>query len=206
MIQESSKFQKIRWAILFIIAVTIAGLALLQRRGPQKTSFPILGTIPEFSLIAEDGTPVTANHFMRKIVIVDFIFTHCAGTCPVMTLQMAKLQKAFAKYVDILFVSISVDPERDTPERLQKYAKNAGALQGRWIFLTGEKAAVHQLARKGFHLGVGEDAGSELEPIIHSAKFVLLDRQARIRGYYDGTEDESVQKLAKDIENLRSEE
>lgn len=206
MIERFSGFQKIRWTTLFIIAVGTAGLALVQKREAHRASLPILGAIPEFSLIAEDSSTVTRGHLKGKIVVADFIFTHCAGTCPTMTLQMGYLQKTFAKHRDVLFVSVSVDPERDTPERLQRYAKNAGARQGRWKFLTGEKTTIHRLAREGFHLGVEEDGGSEAEPIIHSSRFVLLDRQSRIRGYYDGTEDDSVQKLVEDIQKLMDEE
>ncbi len=206
MIKRFSGFQKIRWAILFIIAVGTAGLALVQRREAHGASLPVLGAVPEFSLMAEDGSTVTRGHLEGKIVVADFVFTHCAGTCPTMTLQMRYLQETLANNGDVLFISVSVDPERDTPERLLRYAKSVGARQGRWKFLTGEKTTIHQLARKGFHLGVEEDGGPEAEPIIHSSSFVLLDRQSRIRGYYNGTEHESVQKLVEDIQRLMGEE
>src|SRR5712692_10829400 len=141
--EQYSKFQKIRWGALFLIALGIAGLALLQRHDNPGASLPVLGALPEFSLRAEDGRTVTRGDFVGRIVVTDFIFTHCAGTCPVMTSQMADLQKTFANEPGIILVSMSVDPERDTPQRLQQFAMSAGAKEGQWIFLTGGKTAVH---------------------------------------------------------------
>ena len=196
------KFRRIRWVALVAIAVGIVTVVLLQTGGAPRSSLPTLGAIPEFSLTAEDGRTITRDEFMGKISITDFIFTHCAGSCPGMTAQMASLQTLLGHYGEVQLVSISVDPERDTLEVLKNYAKSAGAQPGRWIFLTGEKKTLHQLVRNGFRLGVEEGGGSAAEPIIHSSLFVLLDRRARIRGYYDGSEDEGARRLERDIELL----
>ncbi|MGH7453247.1 MAG: SCO family protein, partial [bacterium] len=165
---------------------------------------PVLSTVPDFTLTERSGQPFGLNELRGYIWVADFIFTNCAGTCPIMTTAMTEIQKtALAeKLDDVKLVSITVDPERDTPEVLQRFANGYGALQGRWYFLTGEGAAIQQLANKGFLLSAATSGGSAEEPIIHSNRFVLVDRQGRIRGYYDGTEQESVVQLLKDLKKL----
>jgi len=163
---------------------------------------PVLGTLPDFSLTERSGQAFGLNDLRGKIWVADFIFTNCAGTCPIMTTAMTEIQQmALAEKLDaVKLVSITVDPERDTPEVLQRFADGYGALTGRWYFLTGDGAAIQQLANKGFLLSAAE------EPIIHSNRFVLVDRQGRIRGYYDGTEEESVKHLLTDLKTLYREE
>lgn len=195
----------IRRTLLLLVALGIVVLIFVQNRQERKPQLPIYGAVPEFSLVAEDGRAVTRSDWFGKVAVVDFIFTYCAGTCPIMSTQMSKLQSVFAGSDAVRFVSITVDPERDTPEVLQEYAKQYDAKLHQWMFLTGEKSVIYQLSRNGFRLGVAEEEGSEEEPIIHSLKFVLLDRQSRIRGYYDGTEDESVQQLIVDMRTLLDE-
>lgn len=202
MANKFTRFQKIRWAVLILIAIGIVVLALMQRREGLPRSLPMLGSVPDFSLTGYNGQQLTHNDLVGRITVVDFIFTRCAGICPVMTHQMRKLQDAFVQMPDVRFLSITVDPEYDTPEVLRKYAHAAGASPHRWMFLTGDKANIHQLARKGFRLGVEETGGTEDEPIIHSSMFVLVDRQGRIRGYYNGLEKEAVERLMGDIKTL----
>jgi len=169
---------------------------------------PVLSTVPDFTLTERNGQPFSLNELRGHIWVADFIFTNCAGTCPIMTTAMTEiLQTALAeKLDDVKLVSITVDPERDTPEVLQRFANGYGALKDRWYFLTGDGAAIQQLANKGFLLSAATSGGPMEEPIIHSNRFVLVDRQGRIRGYYDGTEEDSVAQLLKDLKKLCHEE
>jgi protein SCO1/2 len=166
---------------------------------------PVYGRIPDFTLTDRTDRTVPLAELRNRVWIADFIFTRCPGPCPLMTARMASLQQPLAKLPDVRLVSISVDPQYDTPKVLHEYAAKFGATD-RWYFLTGSKAAIFKLARDGFHLAAQDnpDAASQPEqgPIIHSTKFVLVDRQAQIRGYYDSTDQDSMTKLLKDVTEL----
>jgi cytochrome oxidase Cu insertion factor (SCO1/SenC/PrrC family) len=172
---------------------------MVGRGSKERAELPVYGEVPPFALTEASGRTVTRDDLLGKPWIADFIFTRCSGTCPVMASSMSGLHEEFAKepaLSDLRFVSVSVDPEWDTPEVLRDYAKLCGADPARWWFLTGEYGDIHSLSQKGFHLGSGIDGGTS--EILHSTRFVLVDRQGRIRGYYDGTIPEEVQKLSKD--------
>jgi len=190
--------------------ILLAAISILAWNcsGVKPEPLPVLGTLPDFSLTERSGQAFGLNDLRGKIWVADFIFTNCAGTCPVMTTAMTEIQlMALAeKLDDAKLVSITVDPERDTPEVLQRFANGYGALAGRWYFLTGDGAAIQQLANKGFLLSAATSGGPAEEPIIHSDRFVLVDRQGRIRGYYHGTEEEGVAQLLKDLKKLYREE
>lgn len=214
----------------------------------------VFGSVPSFSLVERSGKRVTQDDLMGKIWIVNFFYTHCPDTCPLQTANMARFQRDFEDVKDLYFVSITVDPERDTPAVLREYADRYSADAARWLFLTGEKKAIYRLAREGFHLGAGfpkdqarapaegstqpaagtatsylkgwnsaqrrmrvlelirvllvpsqawahaEDFGQGTLP--HSSRFALVDRQARIRGYYPGTDQEALERLRKDVRTL----
>ena len=147
--------------------------------------------LPISNLTERSGQEIQLAHLRGKVWVADFIFTYCAGPCPQMTQQMATLQRDWAKENGVRMVSISVDPQRDTPTRLQEYATEHGALPERWLFLTGEMSGIQKLAVGGFKLGSVED------PILHSTKFALVDRVGNIRGYYEGTSDEGTKSLKK---------
>lgn len=175
----------------------------------KQEPLPILSTVPEFSLTERSGAPLGLADLRGKVWVADFIFTNCAGTCPIMTTAMTDLQKmALAENLsDVRLVSITVDPERDSLAVLQRFADGYGAIKDRWYFLTGDGAAIQQLASKGFLLSAAASTGgSAEEPIIHSNRFVLVDRQGRIRGYYDGTDEESVRLLQQDLKKLYHED
>ena len=114
--------------------------------------------------------------------------------------EMSKLEKALPP--EIRFVSFTVDPARDTPEVLNEYAKRYNADTNRWMFLTGEKTALYDLCVKGFKLALEDSGGTEVEPITHSTRFVLVDKNAQIRGYYGGTDEEDLTKLSADVKKL----
>ena len=194
-------------------AVTIAAIAGFQAwRLAVDTSYqalPVLGEVPAFSLTERSGRTVEAADLQDKVWVVDFIFTHCAGPCPIMSSRMARLQKLVKGSPDIRLVSVSVDPERDNPEVLSEYAGRFGADGEAWLFLTGEKSSIYHLIKKGFMLAVDEgfDVQGEGPGIItHSVRFVLVDQQGRIRAYYDGTETETPERVFSDIQMLLAEQ
>ena len=118
---------------------------------------------------------------------------------------MASFQEQLKNVNNVLLVSFSVDPERDTPEALRDYADLYKASASRWLFVTGEKEKINYLTREGFHLAVAADSGSTVEPIIHSTMFVLVDRQGVIRGYYDSSDEKSLEKIVADVRILAGE-
>lgn len=162
------------------------------------------GAAPEFKLTERSGGEVSLAQLRGKIWIADFIYTTCTDTCPLQTAAMAKLQKEFAAKSNVQFVSITVDPERDTPQVLSAYADKHEADSQRWYFLTGQRDQVIKLIRDGFHLSVAAlpDSSEARGMIPHSPRFVLIDGQAQIRGYYDSRAMDSVARLRNDIETL----
>lgn len=187
------------YGVFFVIAAFIAYLQIKEYRSSRLPTLPILGKVPEFSLYAEDSTAFTAKEMRGHVTIADFIFTSCAGPCPLMSAQMQQLQHSTSEHPDVRLVSFSVDPETDTPEVLRDYGRRFGAIKGKWTFLTGSKSAIYDITRNGFHLAVEADS----EAIAHSTKFVLIDKESTIRGYYDSEDSESMTRLIEDIKSLR---
>lgn len=217
----------------------------------------IFGTVPDFSLIERHGRRVLRADLRGKVWIANFIYTHCTETCPLQSARMARLQADLASETDIRLISITVDPDQDTPEVLAEYAARFGADDNRWLFLTGEKRAIYALALEGFHLSVADPeeaipvppekrspsdpskarqsqpayprqapggAGKQMafammarllevgpavahpghpgKPFIHSSRFALVDRHARIRGYYQSDEEAALGRLRRDVKAL----
>lgn len=195
------------WGALALVIVGILGANLWsfvhQKSGTIAESTTALSELavhqqlPDFSLTDQRGVPFALSDLHDKVWVADFIFTSCATICPPMTIEMATLQDEFAAE-DVHFVSFSVDPERDTPEVLFRYADDYGADGSRWAFLTGQKETIYQLAHEGFNLAAGH-RGSE---ILHSTRFVLVDRNQQLRGYYESRSPGSLQQLRKDIRTL----
>jgi protein SCO1/2 len=158
------------------------------------------GKVPDFTLTESSGRTVRLQNLQGRVWIADFIFTSCAGTCPLMTSQMRKLQDALP--TEISLVSFSVDPRRDTPDVLTRYAGQFKADPQRWMFLTGERRVLYDVTVNGFKLALDDSQGTEQEPITHSSRFVLIDRNSQIRAYYSGTEDEELKKLIHDAKSL----
>ena len=181
------------------MAVSALGVASLH---PHGAGPPDHGQLPDFSLIDHRGQPFTRHELAGSVWVADFIFTRCAGQCPLMTARMASIQQAFAREPDVQFVSFTVDPSHDTPEVLAAYANHHGAHTGKWRFITGDPQAMTALARTGFRLAVGEEEGSQREPIAHSVRFVLVDRNGHIRGYYDAMDAHAMAQLREDTRAL----
>jgi protein SCO1/2 len=162
------------------------------------------GPVPEFSLIERSGKTTTLADLRGSIWIADFIYTTCQDTCPLQTTEMAKLQEEWKDSAGLKLVSFSVDPEKDTPQVLSRYADRYGADSGRWLFLTGTREDMGRIVQEGFRLSavsVG-NAGSTESIIMHSPRFVLIDKKARIRGYYDSRDQQALQRLKNDVATL----
>lgn len=162
-------------------------------------SLPVYYDVPAFDLVAQDGQPFHSAVLSGKIWVADFIYTTCPGPCPRMTSQMRGVQDSVANLPDVKLVSFTVDPARDTPLVLADYAKVHGASSERWYFLTGPEATLQKLDRDVFKLG---NLNAAME---HSTRFVLIDRQGRIRGYYETSESQSIARLIADIHALAGE-
>ena len=179
----------------FVFGMGIVGYWYWTTRIDKKALLPNYGAVPDFSLTSEERRTVSRNDLVGKVTIVDFIFTDCAGTCPMMSTKMAGMQSTLKDASRIQLLSFSVDPETDTPDVLASYAKQYEAIPGKWIFLTGDKATIYALSKEGFHLGLDIEGDNAL---IHSQKFVLVDYRGDIRGYYDSEDDAAMKNLIRD--------
>ena len=172
---------------------------------------PVYGRVPEFQLISQAGEPFDRQALNGKIWVADFIFTQCPSICPTLSAHMAKLQQALPSDAGdpLRLVSFSVDPHNDTPEVLRAYAQRFHADPQRWFFLTGNHDALYGLIREGFQLAVAERSPEEANDgqglITHSDRFVLVDRDLRIRAYYHGTDADVAQQVLRGIAALRAE-
>ena len=181
---------------LFILSVSanLENRRDMPRFGESPSNeLPQLYPLPEFSLIDSNGEIFDRDAMLGKYWVADFIFTSCGGPCPIMSGRMADLHRTFADNPKINFLSISVNPEVDTPEVLKAYAKRFNADTSRWYFLTGDGKAIHELAVHGFKLGSLDD------PIIHSDRLVLVDDVGMVRGYYSGTDAEGSLELTRHL-------
>jgi len=180
------------------------GPQLVINDGEQRDRLMQYGAVPDFSLTERSGEKVSLAELRGKIWIADFIYTSCTDTCPLQTAMMAKLQVEYSSKPNFQLVSVTVDPERDTPQTLSRYAARHNADAKRWFFLTGQRDRIIRLIQDGFHLSVAAPpSGAESTGTIpHSPRFVLIDKDARIRGYYDSRELEAFVRLKNDVETL----
>ena len=169
------------------------------KKETQKIRLPVLGTVHDFLLYDTKAKEFQLKDLDNKIWIANFIFTTCGGICPIMSKNMAALHRSYFRENDIEVVSFTVNPENDSPEVLAQYAQKLNADTSKWHFLTGSRETITDLAVNSFKIG------SVAEPIFHSGYFILIDKKAQIRGYYDGTEQEAVRKLFKDVAQLLKE-
>jgi|TARA_B110000240_G_scaffold181592_1_gene213635 protein SCO1/2 len=157
--------------------------------------------IADFSLINQNGENISEKNYQNKIYIADFFFTTCPTICPIMTDNMVYLQKKLLKNKNILLVSFSVTPEVDNVEVLKNYAIEKGVLDSKWNLLTGNKKKIYELARKSYLVAKNDGDGGKYD-MIHTENFILIDKEKRIRGFYDGTNNEEMNKLLSDIQIL----
>jgi protein SCO1/2 len=176
-------------------------LALLLTGCHHQSELPHLFPVPNAHLVSDAGKPVQLDEMKGYVTVYDFIFTNCAGTCPLMTATMRKVTKKIAKDARVRFISISVDPVRDTPQQLAEYAKRVRN-DDRWLFMTGDRDTVVGLSVNGFKLAAGGPPQAGAEPLLHSSKFAIADRDGVIRAYIGATEDTAVQQVATAVDDL----
>lgn len=160
-------------------------------------------TIADFSLTNQNGEIITQEDYKGKIYIADFFFTTCPTICPIMTKNMVDLQRALGKDSDVMLLSHSVTPEIDSVTQLKKYAIEKGVDDRNWNLVTGDKKQIYELARKSY-LAVKTDGDGGPFDMIHTENFILVDKDKRIRGFYDGTKKEDMDKIMADIEILKN--
>ena len=157
--------------------------------------------ISDFKLINQNGKEITQANYKDKIYVADFFFTTCQDICPVMTKNMYQLQEELKNDNEILLLSHTVIPEVDTVEQLKEYAIENNVDDSKWNLLTGDKKQIYELARKSY-LAVEDSNFNEFD-MIHTENFMLIDKEKQIRGFYDGTNSEEINRLLKDIEILK---
>lgn len=164
----------------------------------------IFHTIQNFSFINQDGKTVTEKDFEGSVYVTDFFFTTCHTICPIMSTQMERVASNFKGNAEVKFLSHTVDPEIDTVDQLKAYAIKHNADVKQWMFVTGEKKALYEIARTSYLLDASEGNGGP-DDFIHTQNFALIDKNKHIRGYYDGTDSAQMNQLIKDIDLLLAE-
>jgi protein SCO1 len=201
------------WSVLVLTMVAVVGRGMLRSadEGPAaqrvqvsndvptgEDGLPVLFETPHFQLTDQDGKPFGSEQLKGQVWVAALIFTNCPGVCPSMTQKMKDLQDAVpAKNVQL--VSFTVDPERDTPAVLKKYAERFKADESRWHFLTGEKDTIFSTAG-GLKLSATPAKGDQ--PIDHAEYFLLVDGDGRVRGAYHSKDDDKLKQLARDAATL----
>lgn len=189
------------WKILIPAAICLstaffAFTFVRELRSARAGALPKIHQVQDFRLTDENSRPFGLKDLQGKVWVADFVFTACSGICPMMTKHMSQLARTFDQIPDVTFVSITVNPENDSPGVLKEYAEKYKYQKERWHFLTGIREEITDLVLNSFKLGSIE------EPIFHSPHFALVDRQGWIRGYYDGTDKDKMKQLFKDINVL----
>lgn len=186
----------VRKAVLLLLAS--AALCACGRRAPEYQA------LPDFTMTAvgpEKETPFTKADMLGRPWVVDFVFTRCSGPCPLLSKRMAELSDRLPPEVGLL--TVTVDPDGDTPDRLRAYAKAYGARPGRWVFVRGGVKETYELMYAGFRLPISTDPGAQPgSRVVHSTRLVLVDGRGMIRGYYDGLGDSDAESLTRDARRL----
>ncbi len=205
--------QRVFWTISLAALAGILGVALWLGTMPKRGGWeerPLeglgnFGAVPDFSLTERSGRQIGRSDLNGKVWIVNFMYTSCTDNCPLQSAEMAKLQSDIGSSGRVKLVSISVDPDRDSPRVLSRYADRFKASPDSWYFLTGEKKEIYSLAQEGFHLSAMPASHHEKEDegaILHSSKFALVDGKGEIRGYYESNDAEALQRLRQDLTTL----
>ncbi|MEY4930489.1 MAG: hypothetical protein RI909_1213 [Bacteroidota bacterium] len=204
---------KLNWSSASFAGAIVAGL-LLFSCVTKEEKLPIFGerevvgtdtvyhTIAPFSFVDQDSSIITNDTFRDKIYVADFFFTTCRTICPIMKTQMLRVYEATSEMPDVLILSHTIDPEYDTVALLHDFADRLGVESKRWHFVTGVKDSIYKIAQTSYFATAMDDK-SEPDGFIHSGAFLLIDKKQRIRGKYDGTKEEDVNRLIVDIKRLR---
>lgn len=173
--------------IFFLISVFLKSTA---------KELPKLGLFPAFNLISQDGNTYNEKYFIGKKVIFSFFFTSCKGPCPTLNSNLVRIQKDLTENKDLLFVSVTIDPKRDSPDILREYAKKIGANLENWVFLTGSIDEIVKLSEGDLKLGVDPAEYN------HSTKVILVDKESNIRGLFDSDGKKEIKELERTIKSL----
>jgi protein SCO1/2 len=201
----SRSIRRLIWTILATALLVLGAFAardwFLQTRYHEPLAD--LGALPPFSLTDQSGRPVTNESMKGNVWVADLIFTHCTTFCPQLTAKMQDIATAMPSDPSVRLVSVSVDPTHDTPDTLRDYAKLHRIDTSRWSLWTGPVPTIYTLVKRGFHLPLDSVGGEQANyPIIHSPRFVLIDRSGHMRGYYNGLDAADRTKLLHDIDAL----
>ncbi len=200
--------------ILFLFYNALKPQRVLPIYQPAKLNFELVDStlqhikrrhrVSDFSLTNQNSKTITQKDYDQKIVVADFFFTTCPSICPIMTNNMAILQEKIKNQSQIKLLSFSVTPQIDSVAQLKKYAQKNGVLDAHWNLLTGDKKEIYALARKSYFVAKNDGDGGPFD-MIHTENFVLVDPDRRIRGYYDGTDEEDMETLWEDLQILKKE-
>jgi protein SCO1/2 len=196
---------------LFVVLLTLLSCREEERRlpilGPKEVQAgdTLYHTIPDFSFIDQDSSLVTPETFKGSIYVADFFFTTCPTICPKMKREMLRVYEKYKGNEKVKILSHSIDPKHDSVAVLKDYADRLGVAGSQWHFVTGDREVIFDIAQKSYMVSALED---EREPggVVHSGAFILVDSDRRVRGYYDGTNAEEVDKLMRDMDLLLQEE
>lgn len=213
MLLRKSQLKKILLLFTILIVPTLAYLFLTTGKnnfkqlpvfyplGVNSQGDTIYHNIPDFVFVNHEGNVITSKDFENKIYVADFFFASCKTICPKMTGQLQRVQENFKAQRELKLISHTVNPDRDSIQILSQYARRYMAKSGKWHFVTGNKKEIYDIARNGYFVTATEGDGGP-EDFIHSEKLVLVDKQKRIRGYYDGTDKKDVDRLMDEIKVL----
>jgi protein SCO1 len=194
------------WGVLAMVVLGIASVFVSTLLHARARPLPVYGDIPDFTLTNQLGKAVSRSDLLGHVWVADIVFTRCTGPCPAMTRSMKAVQDALPANSPIKLVSLTADPEFDTPEVLNQYGAQFGADPARWHLLTGPKQAIYELATAGLKLAVQEttDGQPNADQFIHSTRFVLVDRKGQLRAVTSHTSD-SVKEIVDAAKRLVSE-
>lgn len=170
----------------------------------QTVTDTVYHKVADFKFVDQDSTIVTHDTFKDKIYVTDFFFTSCPTICPVMKQEMLRVYDEFKDYDDVLLLSHTIDPKYDTVALLRDYSERLGVSSDKWHFVTGDKEAIYDMGLKSYMVTAMEDESSP-GGFMHSGAFILVDKDRRVRGMYDGTKKEQVDVLINDIHRLLKE-
>lgn len=218
-------FKKSKSTLIFLLFFTIIFVPILYFLVKPKSQLPVYNPVDvnprlvddavkhisrdhkigDFHLINQKGDSIGPKDFEGKIYVADFFFTRCQTICPIMAINMAELQEFYKDDDEMKFLSHSVTPVIDSVPVLEAYAIKNKAIDGKWDITTGDKKHIYELARKSYFAVLDEGDGGE-QDFIHTEQFVLIDKQKQIRGFYDGTDSNELERIKKDVAILKSEQ
>ncbi|WP_139361684.1 SCO family protein [Spirosoma sp. 209] len=161
-------------------------------------------TIPDFAFVSQYGDTVTAKAVANKIYVADFFFTSCPTICPKMKVQLKRVYETFKGNPDVMLLSHTIDPAHDSVAVLREFADNLGISGRQWLFVTGDRETIYDIGQNSYMVTAQQDSSAP-GGVVHSGAFILVDKQRHIRGIYDGTTQEGVDKLMNDINRLLAE-